>query len=128
MSATVRRDGIFWCVVAYAVASLFHYSHNAEFLMAYPSLPAWLTRAEVYAAWVGVTAVGVVGYSLLARGHRLAGMLTLTVYGLMGLDGLGHYAVAPIAAHTLTMNLSIWLEVATASALLAALLRRSLTA
>ena len=122
MSAGTRRDGLFWCVIAYAVASLFHYSHNAEFLMAYPNLPSWLTRAEVYAAWAGVTVVGVAGYSLLTRGHRLAGMLTLTAYGLIGLDGLGHYAVAPLSAHTVTMNVSIWLEVATASALLAALL------
>ena len=86
-----------------------------------------MTRAEVFAAWAGVTAVGVAGYSLAARGFDSAGLLVLTMYGLLGLDGLGHYAVAPMAAHTLVMNLSIWLQVATALSVLAAVLRRFMT-
>jgi hypothetical protein len=64
---TPRRDALLWCLLAYTAASLFHYSHNAEFIADYPNLPAWLTRAEVYAAWAGVTAVGVVGYALVTR-------------------------------------------------------------
>ena len=122
-----RRDGLLWCLIAYTAASLFHYSHNATFLSDYPNLPAWLTSAEVYAAWIGVTAVGVVGYALVARGFESAGLVVLTMYGLMGLDGLTHYTVAPMAAHTLAMNVSIWLEAATALAVLGAVLRRSLS-
>ena len=124
---TSRRDALLWCLLAYTAASLFHYTHNAVFLADYPNLPAWLTRAEVFAAWAGVTAVGVAGYSLAARGFDSAGLLVLTMYGLLGLDGLGHYAVAPMAAHTLVMNLSIWLQVATALSVLAAVLRRFMT-
>lgn len=122
---TTRRDALLWCVLAYTVASFFHYSHNAEFLADYPNLPAWLTRADVYAAWLGVTAVGVAGYGLVARGFETAGLVVLTIYGVMGLDGLGHYAVAPIAAHTLAMNTSIWLETAAAIAVLVAVARRA---
>lgn len=123
---TKRRDVLLWCLLAYAVASLFHYGHNAEFLMDYPNLPAWLTRAQVYLAWIGVTAVGVAGYALVVRGFETAGLVVLTTYGLMGLDGLGHYAVAPMSAHTLAMNASIGLETATAVAVLVAVARRSL--
>jgi hypothetical protein len=63
--------------LGYALASLAHHVHNAEWLDAYPNLPAGLTRAVVYA----------------------------------------HYAVAPVAAHSLAMNLTIGCEVATATLL-----------
>jgi hypothetical protein len=56
------------------------------------AMPAWLSHARVYAAWLGV----------------------------LGLDGLGHYGLAPPSAHTSTMNLTIGLEVAAALTLLAA--------
>ena len=123
---TPRRDALLWCLLAYTAASLFHYSHNAEFIADYPNLPSWLTRAEVYAAWAGVAAVGVVGYALVKRGFESAGLLVLMIYGLMGLDGLGHYAVAPMSAHTLAMNASIWLEATTAVAVLSVVVRRAL--
>ena len=124
---TPRRDALLWCLLAYTAASLFHYSHNATFLADYPNLPAWLTRAEVYAAWLAVTAVGVAGYALVTTGFESAGLFVLTIYGLMGLDGLGHYAVAPMSAHTLAMNASIWLEAATAIAVLVAIARLKLS-
>lgn len=116
----IRHDVLLIFLVAYAVASLVHYGHNAEFLNDYPNMPAWLSRAQVYAAWLGVTAVGLVGYLLVRSRHQLLGVIVLAVYGLLGLDGLGHYAIAPLSAHTSTMNFTIWLEVATALLLLAA--------
>ena len=116
----IRLDVLLVLLIAYGAASLFHYSHNAEFLNEYPNLPAWLSRAQVYGAWLSVTAVGLVGYFLVRWRYRLLGLIVLAVYGVLGLDGLGHYAVAPPSAHTLTMNLTIWLEVVTAVLLLAA--------
>ena len=116
----IRTDVLVIFLVAYGAASLFHYSHNAEFLNEYPNMPAWLSRAQVYTAWLGVTAVGLVGYFLVRWRYQLTGLIVLAVYGLLGLDGLSHYAVAPPSAHTLTMNLTIWLEVATAVLLLTA--------
>lgn len=107
-------------LLAYAAASLFHHVHNAEFLPEYPNLPDWLSRAQVYAAWLGVTAIGVVGYLLIRWRQQLAGLIVLAVYALFGFDGLAHYTVARMSEHTLTMNLSIWSEVVTAGVLLAA--------
>jgi hypothetical protein len=106
------------CLLAYAAASLFHHVHNAEFLGEYPNMPAWLSPLVVYAAWLGAAVVGLAGYLLLRRGYRAIGLVLLAVYGCYGLDGLAHYALAPLSAHTLTMNLSIWFEAATAAALL----------
>lgn len=117
--AAIRIDVLLIFLVVYAAASLFHYSHNAEFLNEYTNMPAWLSRAQVYTAWLGVTAIGLVGYFVVRWRYQIAGLFVLAVYGLLGLDGLGHYAVAPPSAHTLTMHITIWLEVATAALLLA---------
>jgi len=107
-------------LLAYGAASLFHHVHNAEFLDEYPNMPAWLSPAGVYAAWLGVTLVGFAGYLLFHRGLRFAGLLAIAVYGTLGLDGLAHYSLAPASAHTFMMNLTIWIEVATAAMLLIA--------
>ena len=107
-------------MLTYAAASLFHFSHNAELLTEYPNMPAWLSRGEVYLSWLGLTAIGVLGTLLICTGRRLPGLLVVLLYALLGFDGLAHYALAPIAAHSAVMNLSIWLEVTMASVLLIA--------
>jgi hypothetical protein len=106
-------------MIAYGVASLVHFVHNAEFLAEYPNMPAWLSRADVYVAWLAVTAVGIAGYTLVGHRHRFVGLLVVAVYAALGLDSLGHYALAPISAHTAAMNSTILLEVATAALLFA---------
>jgi hypothetical protein len=116
----VRIDVLLVFLLAYGAASLFHHVHNAEFLTDHPNMPAWLSRVQVYAAWLGVTAVGLVGYLLMRWRYELTGLLALGTYGALGLYGLGHYFVAPLSAHTFTMNITIWLEVTTALLLLAA--------
>jgi hypothetical protein len=102
----------------YSAASLLHFAHNATYLHAYPNLPAWLTSNGVYAAWIAVTLVGAMGYGI----HRLAnpqlGLAVIAVYALLGFGGFDHYWVAPIAAHTLAMNATIFFEAITAAALL----------
>jgi hypothetical protein len=46
--------------------------------------------------------------------------------GLLGFAGLDHYVVAPVSAHSLVMNSTILLEVATAGTLLAFVAYRGL--
>jgi hypothetical protein len=105
-------------IVVYFVASLGHFSHNAEFICEYPNLPVWLTRAKVYAAWAAITSVGVVGIFLIRYRFIAAGLLLVAIYAALGFDGLGHYSVAPMELHTLTANLTILSEVFAAALLL----------
>jgi len=102
---------------AYCLASLVHFVHNAEFLAQYPNLPAWLSRPRVYGAWLLVTAVGVTGVAAARSRFVLTGLVLVAVYAALGFDGLGHYALAPVSAHTLAMNLTIGFEVLAASVL-----------
>ena len=102
-------------LLLYGAATLVHFIHNAEFLRDYPNLPATWTRAGVYGAWLGITAIGICGWLLLTRGYRLTGFLFLAAYAALGIDSLGHYVVAPMSAHTLAMNATILLEVTVAA-------------
>ena len=115
-----RLDVLLILMVVYGLASLSHFVHNAAFLDDYPNMPPWLSAGRVYAAWFGVAAVGLVGYLLVRRGHALLGLAVIGIYGALGFDGFAHYRLAPLSAHTFTMNLTIWLEAATALVLLIA--------
>jgi hypothetical protein len=110
-------------LVLYAAASLLHFIHNAEFLSAYPGLPATWTRWTVYLAWLAMTSVGVLGWVLLQRGQEWFGLLLLAVYAAFGMDSLGHYVVAPASQHTLMMNAGILAEVIAAVLVMIEVLR-----
>lgn len=108
--------------LVYLLASLGHFAHNAEFICSYPNLPAWLTSAQVYGFWLAVTALGGLALLLMRRGQRVLGLLVMSAYAALGFDGLGHYAVAPMALHTLGANITILSEVVAALLLLLATL------
>ena len=110
-----RSKPLPWLLALYGLASLVHFVHNAEFLDGYPNLPAWLSRSQIYGAWCGITAVGLVGYTLYRRGRAGIGLSLLVLYTSLGFDGLLHYRRAPVVAHTVAMNLAIWLEVVAAA-------------
>ncbi len=107
-------------LAAYFLTSLGHFVHNAEYLCEYPNLPAWLTRAQVYAVWLAITSVGLAGLILMKNKLVATGLLLVAVYAALGFDGLGHYAVAPMAHHTLGANITILSELAAAAMLLLA--------
>lgn len=115
-----RSKPLRWPLGLYALTSLVHFTHNAEHLSGYPNLPAWLSRFQIYGAWCGITVVGLIGYTLYRRGRGFIGFWLLVVYTLLGFDGLLHYRRAPVAAHTVAMNLTIGLEVAAAALALVA--------
>jgi hypothetical protein len=104
-------------VMVHAAASLVHFVHNATFLADYPNMPVWISPAVVYGVWVAQAAVGAVGGLLWLRG-RMIGLALLALYAVFGFGGLDHYTLAPISAHTLAMNATIWLETATGIILL----------
>lgn len=116
---SARSDGLLRALLLlYLVASLLHFTHNAEYVQDYPNLPPWITRFSVYAVWVGITAVGGLGYLLYHSRRYGSGLLLLGLYAAVGLDGLLHYTLAPVGEHTHAMNFTIWFEVVVAAILL----------
>jgi hypothetical protein len=110
---------LFVLTAVYFLASLGHFTHNAEFICEYPKLPAWLTRTQVYATWAAITSVGLLGFLFVRKQFMAPGLLLVAVYAAFGFDGLGHYVVAPMALHTLGANVTILSEVFSAALLLA---------
>lgn len=105
----------------YTLASFLHFVHNGMMLHAYPNMPNWITASGVYATWLGIAAVGLTGYVLTRLGAVALGLIFLALYAVAGLDGLAHYTLAPVMAHSITMNFTIWFEVVTAGLLLVAI-------
>jgi uncharacterized membrane protein len=88
------------------------------YLNLYPNMPTWLTPFGVFTAWLGVAAIGAVGYYLFRKGLTVTGLAVIALYAALGFAGLDHYAIAPISAHSLMMNATIAAEVIAAAALL----------
>lgn len=107
-------------VVVYFVASLAHFAHNAEFIAFYPNMPAWLTREQVYLAWLAITSLGFAGLFVARLGLHALSVLLVGAYGAFGLDGLAHYTLALCSEHTLATNLTIWAEAASGLVLMLA--------
>lgn len=108
-----------WLLLAvYFCANLVHFAHNAEYIAFYPNMPQWITRERVYLAWLAVSSVGILALVLTRLGLPALGAILLAAYGALGIDGLGHYALALCSEHTLATNLTIWFEVVTGLALL----------
>jgi len=105
-------------VLVHAAASLVHFVHNATFLADYPNMPIWITPGGIYAVWLAEAAVGAAGVWLYLRG-RMIGLALIAIYAVLGFAGLDHYMLAPISAHTVAMNATIWLETVTGVVLLA---------
>lgn len=124
-SRGVLRKALPWLLACYALASFAHFAHNAEYLAAYPNLPGWLSRSDIYLTWCTTTVIGVVGYWLQRGPHAYLGLAVLTVYAALGFDGLLHYQRAPMMAHTVAMNVTIWTEAMTAAAVLAVLVLKA---
>lgn len=110
-------------VVAHVIATLTHFVHNAVFIAEYPNLPDWLTAGGVYASWVALTAVGIIGLVLHIYVSRKMGLAVIALYALLGFGGFDHYTLAAIAAHTPAMNLTILFEAVTGSMLLVVVAR-----
>jgi hypothetical protein len=104
----------FWALfVAYSVASLAHFTHNAEYIAYYPNMPKWIGADTVYLAWLGVASVGAAGLVARRLGFARLALLCFFAYGALGLDGLAHYTLALCSEHTFMANLTIWSEVLT---------------
>jgi hypothetical protein len=120
-----QSDRIPMLMLIYTTASLLHLVHNATYLHEYPNMPPWLTALGVYSVWCAVAFVGLLGFWIYRRVHRIAGLVLIAVYAALGFAGLDHYVVAPVSAHSWAMHLTIALEVASAGCLLIAVIARA---
>ena len=116
--AAVLPKHVWVLVVLYFIASLAHFTHNAEYIAFYPGMPTWLTAQTVYLAWLGVTSIGFTAVALFSFGLPTPAVLLLGIYGAFGLDGLAHYTLALCSEHTVWANITIWLEATTGLLLL----------
>ena len=113
-----RMDVLTVLMLAYGASSLLHFIHNAQFARDYPNFPDTITALQVYGVWLLIAATGVAGSLLMRFGPRVAGLLVTAVYAGFGFNGLLHYRLAPMSAHSFAMNSTILTEVALAAALL----------
>lgn len=113
-------------MLAYWCASLLHFAHNGVFADDYPNLPDAITVPVIIASWLGITAIGVIGYLVLRAGRELTGLAVIAAYAAFGFDGFAHYTLAAMAAHTFAMNVTIWGEAIAAAVLLGVVAHRSL--
>ena len=109
---------LIFCACLYCLASFIHFTHNAEYLSDYPNMPKWITRGGVYAVWAGEALLGVLGLVFLKYGFQRVCAALLIVYAALGFDGLLHYKLAPMQAHSFAMNFTILFEVAMGAVLL----------
>ena len=107
-------------LVIFFAANLTHFVHNAEYIAYYPGMPSWLTREQVYLAWVAGASVGLSGLLVYRTRLKVLGLALVAAYGALGVDGLAHYALALCSEHTLATNLTIWFEVLAGLSLLLA--------
>jgi hypothetical protein len=108
-----------WVLIGlYFLATLMHFAHNAEYIAFYPNMPHWLTREKVYLAWLAVSSVGVAAVALGRLRFPVSSTILLAAYGALGLDGLGHYALALCSEHTFVTNFTIGFEATAGLALL----------
>ncbi|KQW01594.1 hypothetical protein [Rhizobacter sp. Root1221] len=107
-------------LVIFFAANLTHFVHNAEYIAYYPGMPSWLTREQVYLAWVAGASVGLSGLLVYRTRLKALGLALVAAYGALGVDGLAHYALALCSEHTLATNLTIWFEVLAGLSLLLA--------
>ena len=112
-----RIDTLLIALVAYCAASLAHFSHNAIFADVYPNLPQSLTPLRIILAWLLEAAIGWTGYALTLGRFIRTGYVLLALYAGLGFDGFAHYSLAPMSAHTLAMNATIWVEAITGALL-----------
>jgi hypothetical protein len=104
--------------IAYGLASLLHFAHNGLFLAEYPHLPSSITVLVICCTWLATTSIGAIGWWAVSAGRIALGLTLIGAYACFGFDGLAHYSVAPLSAHTMGMNATIGLEALAAAILL----------
>ena len=108
-------------VAATAVVTLFHFTDNAVNLETYPP-PAWQPdwfEWVVAGSWPIYTSVGIAAYIAYRRGRFPLANVLLVVYSFVGLISIGHFATATLAELTTRGAISVFVDIAAGSVILA---------
>ncbi len=70
-----------------------HFTHNFVKIDQYPDdlVDGTVTQAAILLTWPVLTAVGVLGYRLYARGRHSDAYICLLAYSFLGISTLGHF-------------------------------------
>ena len=106
-------------VVAASIAvTAFHFTDNYVSIETYPQ-PDWVTGAVVLVSWPLFTALGIAAYALYRRGRLGLANAFLIAYAYTGLSSLGHFLSGSPDEFTTRGLVSILLDGAAGSAVLA---------
>ena len=105
-------------VLASVVLTAFHFTDNYVSIETYPQ-PEWVTRPVVVVSWSLLTAIGLGGLWLHRRGSFALAHACLLVYSYAGLSSLGHFLSGPPDEFTTRGLVSVLIDGAAGSAVLA---------
>ena len=108
-------------VGASIVLTLFHFTDNYVSIETYPEAgwqPPWFD-VVVLVAWPVLTAFGVAGYLFYRRGDFAKAHAALLVYSYTGLSSAGHFLYGPPSEFTTRGVVSVFVDIAVGSAVLA---------
>jgi hypothetical protein len=121
MPSSLRQPSpsIFGFVVgASVVLTAFHFADNYVSIETYPQ-PDWISGAVVLVSWPLFTALGIAGYLLYRRGRFSEAHAFLIAYSYAGLSSLGHFLSGSPDEFTTRGLVSIFIDGAAGTAVLA---------
>jgi hypothetical protein len=82
-----------WILAASIVSTGLHYTHNFIEIDSYPAGPVsgTVTQAAILLSWPLLTAIGLLGYRLYAKGRFSQAHACLVAYSFTGISTLGHF-------------------------------------
>jgi hypothetical protein len=110
-----------WLVFGTIAVSLFHFTDNAVNVDTYPKAgwqPAWFDVVVVI-AWFLYTAVGVAAYRLYRQGRFRQAHVGLVLYGFLIASSLGHFFYGSPSELTTRAVISVFVDVAAGSLVIA---------
>ena len=105
-------------VLVSVMMTTFHFTDNYVSIDTYPQ-PDWVTKAVVLAAWPLLTSFGIAGYWFYRRDRLPLAHAFLFAYSYTGLSSLGHFLSGSPDEFTTRGLISVLIDGAAGSAVLA---------
>jgi hypothetical protein len=103
---------------ALIVSTAIHYTDNAVAVDEYPGTePGGAVGVPLF--WLGFTIAGLIGYRLYTRGREPLAQVLIGVFAYSGISSIGHYLYDGMDELATWQNVSVLVDIALGSALLA---------